>query len=226
MSIFKATADFEQWLAGQLPIIRQDLALKHQHMAEAAFPFFRATFYRWLQLWTEVCPDLAKAPTVLGVGDLHIENFGTWRDEEGRLIWGVNDLDEAWPAAYTLDLTRLTTSAYLAIWGEHLSMTLREAADAIEQGYRDALSAGGKAFILAEHHQWLRLLALSKLRDPVRFWVKMQRCLPYTSKPSAEVRRMIEAALPFAKGVYQLKKRIAGLGSLGHPRILALSSWQ
>ncbi len=33
MNIFKATADFEHWLAGQLPIIRQDLALKHQQMA-------------------------------------------------------------------------------------------------------------------------------------------------------------------------------------------------
>ena len=62
MNIFKATADFEHWLAGQLPIIRQDLALKHQHMAEAAFPFFRATFYRWLQLWPELCADLVKTP--------------------------------------------------------------------------------------------------------------------------------------------------------------------
>src|SRR2546430_8949304 len=34
------------------------------------------------------------------------------------------------------------------------------------QGYRDALAAGGKAFILAEDHRWLRLLALGKLRDP------------------------------------------------------------
>ena len=84
-------------------------------MAEAAFPFFRATFYRWLQLWPEICPDLVNAPAVLGVGDLHIENFGTWRDEEGRLIWGVNDLDEAWPAPYALDLVRLTTSVYVAI---------------------------------------------------------------------------------------------------------------
>src|SRR5205807_1909375 len=82
--------------------------------------------------------------------DLHVENFGTWRDEEGRLIWGVNDLDEAWPCAYTLDLARLTTSAYLAISEEHLSLTRREAAEAVEEGYRDALAAGGKAFVLAE----------------------------------------------------------------------------
>jgi hypothetical protein len=226
MNIFKATADFEQWLAKRLPIIREDIALKHKLMAEAAFPFFRATFYRWLQHWPEVCPDLAKAPAVLAVGDLHIENFGTWRDEEGRLIWGVNDLDEAWPAAYALDLVRLTTSTYLAATAEHLSLTRREASEAIEEGYRDALAAGGKAFVLAEHHQWLRLLALSKLRDPVRFWEKMQQCSPYTAKPPAEARKLIEETLPAPCRVYQLKRRIAGLGSLGHPRILALSSWQ
>ena len=226
MNIFKATADFERWLAKRLPIIRQDITLKHTHMAEAAFPFFRATFYRWIQLWPEVCGDLAKAPAVLAIGDLHVENFGTWRDEEGRLIWGVNDLDEAWPASYALDLVRLTTSAYLAISAEHLSLTRREAAEAIEEGYRDALAAGGKAFVLAEHHQWLRLLALSKLRDPVRFWEKMQQCPPLTAKPPAEVRKLIEASLPQPCRAYQLMHRIAGLGSLGHPRILALSSWQ
>lgn len=226
MNIFKATANFEQWLAKRLPIVRQDIVLKHQHMAEAAFPFFRATFYRWLQHWPEVCPDLARAPVVLTVGDLHIENFGTWRDEEGRLIWGVNDLDEAWPSSYALDLVRLTTSAYLATAAEHLSLTRREAAEAIEEGYRDALAAGGKAFVLAEHHPWLRLLALSKLRDPVRFWEKMQQCAPYTARPPAEARKLIEESLPRPCRTYQLKRRIAGLGSLGHPRILALSSWQ
>jgi hypothetical protein len=226
MNIFKATADFEHWLAGQLPIIRQDLALKHQHMAEAAFPFFRATFYRWLQLWPEVCPDLVKAPTVLGVGDLHIENFGTWRDEEGRLIWGVNDLDEAWPASFALDLVRLTTSVYVAIGEAHLSLTKRVAAEAIEEGYRDALAAGGQAFILAEDHRWLRLLALGKLRDPVHFWDKLEHLPPYTAKPPAEVRKMLEKSLPSAGEGYLLKRRIAGLGSLGHPRILALSRYR
>ena len=226
MNVFKATQEFENWLAKRLPVVRQDVALKHALMAEAPFPFFRATFYRWLQHWPEVCGDVAKAPVVLAVGDLHIENFGTWRDEEGRLIWGVNDLDEAWPAAYTIDLVRNTTSAYLAIAGEHLCLNRREAAEAIEEGYRDAIAAGGKAFILAEHHQWLRLLATSKLRDPVRFWAKMEQNPPYPAKPPDEARKLIEESLPLPRRSYQLKRRIAGLGSLGHPRILALSSWQ
>jgi hypothetical protein len=221
--ILQATADFEKWLGAQLPIIRQDLALKHEHMAEAAFPFFRATFYRWLQLWPHVCEDAAKAPTVLAVGDLHVENFGTWRDLEGRLIWGVNDLDEVHPAPFTIDLVRVTTSAYLAISEEHLSLSRREASEAIEEGYRDSLASGGKPYVLAEDHQWLRLLALSKLRDPVHFWEKLTHLPPFTAKPPEEVRVLLEESLP-AKSKYQLKKRIAGLGSLGHPRILAVSS--
>jgi Uncharacterized protein conserved in bacteria (DUF2252) len=163
---------------------------------------------------------------VLSVGDLHIENFGTWRDEEGRLIWGVNDLDEAWPAAYTLDLVRLTTSVYVAIGEQHLCLTKRAAAEAIEEGYRDALAAGGKAFILAEDHRWLRLLALGKLRDPVQFWNKLEHLPPYTAKPPNDARRLLEKMLPSPNREYQLKKRIAGLGSLGHPRILALSRWR
>jgi uncharacterized protein (DUF2252 family) len=86
MNIVKATHRFEEWLGRQTTLIKPDLLLKHQHMAEAAFPFLRATFYRWMQIWPKTCPDLARAPQVLAVGDLHVENFGTWRDLEGRLV--------------------------------------------------------------------------------------------------------------------------------------------
>jgi hypothetical protein len=220
--IVGATADFEKWLAQQLPIVKQDLKTKHEQMALAAFPFFRATFYRWLQLWPHVCGDLASAPAVLAVGDLHIENFGTWRDLEGRLIWGVNDLDEAWPCAYTIDLARLATSAYLAVEAEHLCLRRKHGAEAIEQGYRDGLDFGGEPFVLAEKHQWLRLMALGELRDPVHFWAKMTGLPAYKGELPQEARKLIEDALPAPKTEYQLKRRVAGLGSLGHPRILAL----
>src|SRR5215471_560685 len=138
-SIVDASSNLERWAGRQVQLISSDLALKHQHMAEAVFPFLRATFYRWTQLWPLVCPDLAKAPEVLIVGDLHVENFGTWRDTEGRLVWGVNDFDEAWPGAYAVDLVRLVTSAYLAINDQHLSVSRKEAREAIESGYRDSI---------------------------------------------------------------------------------------
>ncbi|HYA97152.1 MAG TPA: DUF2252 family protein, partial [Methylomirabilota bacterium] len=122
MKIAKATRKYEEWLGKQLDLLSDDLALKHREMASAAFPFFRATFYRWMQLWPKLCPEVAGAPELLAVGDLHLENFGTWRDAEGRLAWGVNDFDEAYPLPYTNDLVRLASSAHLAIASNHLTM--------------------------------------------------------------------------------------------------------
>src|SRR6202140_3358031 len=122
MNIVKETHRFEEGLGRHTTLVKPDLRLKHQRMAEAVFPFLRATFYLWMQIWPEVCPDLAKAPGVLGVGDLHVENFGTWRDVEGRLIWGVNDFDEAAVLPYTNDLVRLAASALLAITAGHLTL--------------------------------------------------------------------------------------------------------
>ena len=95
MNIVKATAKYEEWLSHHLSLLGPGLTFKHAQMRSAPFPFLRATFYRWAQVWGGICPEEVKAPHVLGVGDLHVENFGTWRDIEGRLIWGINDFDEA-----------------------------------------------------------------------------------------------------------------------------------
>src|SRR5262249_10523033 len=114
MHLRARTAAFEAWLARHTEPVASDLRYKHHAMTGDAFPFLRATYYSWAELWPEVCPDLQDAPTVLAVGDLHVENFGSWRDSEGRLAWGINDFDEAAPLPYTNDLVRLATSALLA----------------------------------------------------------------------------------------------------------------
>ena len=50
MNIVKATHRFEEWLGRHTKLVKPDLRLKHQRMAEAVFPFLRATFYRWVQI--------------------------------------------------------------------------------------------------------------------------------------------------------------------------------
>src|ERR1039458_9088128 len=144
MKIGKATARYEAWLARHLRLLEADLHLKHQQMRLAPFPFMRATYYRWAQTWAEVSGDAARAPRVLAVGDLHVENFGTWRDIEGRLIWGINDFDEVWRLPYTNDLIRLAASALLAEMG----CDAKAGIDAILKGYGEALEAGGRPFVL------------------------------------------------------------------------------
>ena len=90
MTILESTSQYEMWLSVFTALEQSDLDYKHDQMAnrEDAFPYFRGTYYRWAQLWPTLCSSLAAGPQVLAVGDLHIENFGTWRDCDGRLCLG------------------------------------------------------------------------------------------------------------------------------------------
>jgi uncharacterized protein (DUF2252 family) len=56
-------------------------------------------------------------------GDLHAENFGTYMDGDGSLIFDVNDFDEAYLGCYTWDVQRLAASVALLGWRKALSDT-------------------------------------------------------------------------------------------------------
>lgn len=225
MNIVKATARYEIWLKSHTELVEADLRLKHKRMAESVFPFLRATFYRWVQIWRDVCSDADKAPRILSVGDLHIENFGTWRDVEGRLTWGVNDFDEAADFPYTNDLVRLATSALLAIGDSHLAASGKDACAEILDGYTKSLAEGGKPFVLEEGNKWLRSIALNELRDPDRFWAKMDALPSVRGEISPSAREAIEHLLPDPHLQYRLARRVAGLGSLGHQRFVAVAEF-
>jgi len=225
MRIDKATERYEAWLGERIPLIRADLNRKHALMRDALFPFFRATFYRWAQTWPDVCPELQSAPEALAVGDLHVENFGTWRDVEGRLIWGINDFDEVCWLPYTCDLVRLATSAHLAIAAGHLKITPSKASRAILAGYRDGLRSGGRSFVLAEHHTALRHMAVERLKDPEGFWAKLQALPTIKGECPPSATKAIRRLLPDAHVRYRVVHRVSGLGSLGRRRYVALSDW-
>src|ERR1700722_13471815 len=159
MNIIDATRDYEAWTKARIPIVSTDLRLKHRLMAERPFAFLRATFYRWMQLWPAECGVLARAPKVLAVGDLHIENFGTLRDSEGRLVWGINDVDQTYPLPYTIHRVRLATSALLAQREGMLTLSPRVVATNLLTGYRKGLEIGGQPSVLAETHGWVRGIA-------------------------------------------------------------------
>lgn len=240
MEIQEATRRYEAWLAAHLPLVREDLATKHEAMRASPFAFLRATFYRWVQRFPAVCPGSAAAPHLLAVGDLHLENFGTWRDEEGRLVWGLNDFDECHAQPYTNDLVRLATSAGLASKPKDRETDLRletelpEACKALLVGYTRQLERGptlARPFVLAETNDWLRELALSSLdkrRDPTAYWkdLRDESAPAAPADVPAAARALLEAALPEPGLPYELRRRPAGLGSLGRPRWTALAEWR
>ena len=53
-------------------------------------------------------------------GDLHVENFGTYLSSDGRLVFDVNDFDEAYLGHYTWDLMRFAASLALTGWQKAL----------------------------------------------------------------------------------------------------------
>jgi len=227
MNIVRSTQSYEAWLRKKIAVNEEDLAEKHKQMAASEFPFLRATFYRWLERLPKASPDFKEAPNVCAVGDLHVENFGTWRDAEGRLIWGINDFDEAYSLPYTNDLIRLATSIELARAESKLSITLETACSVLLEGYKKALLDGGAPFVLEEKHDWLRDTATGDLRHPVQFWKKIERGeqMAMTSLPQTAL-KTLKAALPKEATLLRVRHRQSGLGSLGRPRYVAIGAWE
>lgn len=224
MNIASATTAYEAWLGQQTPLVPAGLQAKHAAMATDEFKFLRATFYRWAQVWPRQCAPLANAPAVMSAGDLHLENFGLWRSAEGHWVWGINDFDEAYPLPYTQDLTRLATSARLAIRAKQLTLDGKDACAAILAGYAEGLAAGAKPYVLDdEANAWLRHAAQHSQRDPAEFWNKLAAFpLAKPGQLSTEAIGALEAALGHSQP-YRVAARTAGLGSLGRQRWVALA---
>jgi hypothetical protein len=220
------TTSYESWMRSCTTVLQSDLRLKHEQMKGSPFAFLRGTFYRWAQLWSSVCADLCSAPKVLAVGDLHVNSFGTWRDAEGRLCWGVDDFDEAYPLPYTNDLVRLAASLKIIIDADGLSIKLRDGCDAILEGYVDSTRKGGNPIVLAEREQKLGKLGVDSFKPPYNFWEKLNE-LPAIRQPLAkDLKRALEKTLPERGMEYKVVRRQAGLGSLGQERFVAVAKWQ
>ena len=156
---------------------------------------------------------------MVAIGDLHVENFGCWRDVEGRLAWGVNDFDEVAALPYTFDLLRLGASALLAVREGHLPLAEREVSDLVLEGYLESLASGGKPFVAGTHHRWLAVPRGSA----AGFWHALAK-LPALGLARAAGRcRGRPCASSQPQGGWQptLHRRVAGLGSLGHRRVVA-----
>lgn len=224
MDILESTRRYERWLGSHVKLVPPDLDTKHGEMTNQLFPFFRATFYRWAQLFPELCPALFKAPSITAIGDLHVENFGTWRDAEGRLAWGVNDFDESYPMPYLVDPIRLAASALIAIEDCQIKAKPKQAVLAIFDGYRDTLTKGGQPIVLAEQHR--DLAALVRLKDPEKFWRNLNKLKDDGEAVPNKVQRAVETVLPADKVTLRYVHRVGGLGSLGRRRFAGVGVWR
>ncbi len=126
---------------------------------------------------------------------------------------------------YANDLVRLAVSAILDASEGEIQVGLRNVVDVILDGYHTCLREGGKPFVLEEKHKWLRKIALDCLDVPADFWKKMDALPAARTDVPAAARKAIARVLPVPQLPYRIVRRIAGIGSLGHPRYVAVSEW-
>jgi hypothetical protein len=225
--------DYEAWLRGQCGAVESDLDYKYERMMRDAFTFLRATCFRWSSEIETVCPELAATPSVLSAGDAHLENFGTWRDDEGRLVWGVNDFDEAADIPYAYDLLRLAVSARLARTAKDKKGTLapftlldpERTAQVLLEGYWAGLEAPKATVIDEKENAWLRPYVICSDKKRKEFWEEFDG---YENSPLLpEVLEGFKRTAPEGAGITKTAARPErGGGSLGRPRFVALADWR
>jgi hypothetical protein len=241
MDIIASVRRYEKWMEKCLgrELDREDLKDKHKKMAQGTFQFLRGTYWRWAETIYDdkVCPELRSSPEVLAVGDIHVENFGTWRDAEGRLVWGVNDFDEAARMPYVIDIVRLATSAELA---PVENISLETICASVLKGYREGMEAAEpRPFVLDRENEEMRKDFVVSEDERKAFWEKFdpakieaaaieegKRPKVRPADPPADHKKVLKHARPDSSVHLRYFARTAGTGSLGRPRFVGIGEWR
>ncbi len=219
------------------------LALKYAKMAQSPFIFLRGTCH----LFYEALPDVAlfrEAPLAWCCGDLHFENFGSYKSDNRQVYFDINDYDEVALAPLTWDVVRLLSS--IQCGADALNATRAEAravSRACLEAYRSALVSGKALWVEREISSGLvrELLTALQGRERAAFLDKRTirkgrrrslkldgvKALPASDAQKKSVIRFMDQ---FAVGqsdpgffkVLDVARRIAGTGSLGLERYVVL----
>ena len=107
------------------PLMKADpraFRVKFRKMASDPHSFYRGSACLFYADVTEQDdPDSDERSGRIWVhGDLHVENFGTYLNSDGRLVFDINDFDEAYVGRFTWDLQRFAASLALVAWQKAL----------------------------------------------------------------------------------------------------------
>jgi uncharacterized protein (DUF2252 family) len=121
--------------------------LKYEALKESPFRFFRGTCH----LFYEDLPKqsfVLRSPKTWICGDLHLENFGTFKGDNRLAYFDMNDFDEAILGPCLLDVVRLCTSIFLASDMMKIETAeCRKLAKVFLQSYANHLKAGNIRYV-------------------------------------------------------------------------------
>ena len=226
--------------AGRLPVT---LAAKYRKMAETPFGFFRGTCHLFHADWPQRS-RLNAAPLVWLNGDLHLENFGTYRSDDRLTYFDIGDFDEGGLGPATRDLMRFVASLFVAAPELGLAgKASRDLAKKFLASYVKALHDGKARWIerrtatgvigalLKDLESRSQAQMLAKRTSGVgkarRIRFDTGRALPISKAEREQVIAFMEryAAKRVDPGFFRVidvAQRVAGLGTLGLPRYIAV----
>src|ERR1017187_6733602 len=219
------------------------LQLKYKAMYEDKYRFFRATAH----LFFEDIPShsfLHSSPLAWICGDLHLENYGTYKGDNRVAYFNVNDFDECLLAPCLFDIVRLLCSIYVA--ADHLKVSKKNADqlvrvyldtwfEKLEMGYIRVLEKETAKGIMKDFLTEIQNRKRKKFLDRRTRIKKGRRKLKIdnlhiSALPEAEKEKLSELYSAWANrmpnpGFYKLRDiefRIAGTSSLGLRRYAVL----
>jgi uncharacterized protein (DUF2252 family) len=218
--------------------------LKYKALAENPFRFFRGTCH----LFYEDLPKksfILKSPKAWICGDLHLENFGSFRGDNGLAYFDMNDFDESLLGPALLDIARLSTSVFLA--ADLLKQSDTECIKAVKillKAYAQNLSMGYIRFIERKTATGFVGDFLHKVMERDRKEMLSERVISINKEPrikyddlkafeaGMEVKENVKNALgswakkhsknPDFYHVIDIAERATGTGSIGIKRHLVL----
>jgi uncharacterized protein (DUF2252 family) len=218
------------------------LRLKYKAMAKNAFSFFRGTCHLFWEDWRGKGVIVA-APLVWSCGDLHFENFGTFKGGNRLDYFDINDFDEAALAPCTRDPARFSCSLLLA--ADEANLTARDGRrlchrflDAFVTALQDdrvglverADATGVVRQLLEDVEDRTRAQLLNRrtvaLKTRRRLRIDGEHALAATPRQRARAARLVGMATAPGEErffrVLDVARRIAGTGSLGVERYVVL----
>ncbi len=224
---------------GRLPVL---LERKYKEMAADTYAFYRATAH----LFFDDLPAsrLPNSPPAWCSADLHLENFGTFKGDNGLAYFDVNDFDEACLLPIAWDLARFACSVWVS--GPHLKLGAiarrtaireflieyqRQLAEGKARWLERATAEGAVRELLKRLRNRTSAMLLAKYTERKRSGPKIiddgKHALPLTKAQQRIAFELVRGCRPTPHPNVPFEPidaawRIAGLGSLGLQRFVVL----
>ncbi|QIC48129.1 DUF2252 domain-containing protein [Lysinibacillus sphaericus] len=121
---------FEEFDAQRMKLTEAQRLEKYKKMLESPFRFFRGSAYLFYFDMTKIS-SIFHTPTLKPTwiqGDMHMDNFGAFQNEDGTIVFDVNDFDEGYVGSYLYDIIRMSVSIALYLEEQGVHRTAQETA--------------------------------------------------------------------------------------------------